>query len=122
MKNNLQKITAVLAIGLILFAANISFAQTAKRIEFANGASSATVKGAGNQSYALRVGAGQKIKLRLVSTDNTATFDCLDAEGSDLSEGSDGRTLEMTAGTAGDYSIHVQAAKGAPFTLTVVVK
>src|ERR1044072_8815207 len=73
---------------------NAALAQTVERINLAEGKTSATVKGTGNQSYIFHVNAGKTCQIQLVSARNSATLEVLDAAGSDLTEGSDGHSFE----------------------------
>lgn len=118
MKNHLQRfITVVL---LLIAAGNAVFAQTVKPIKFMAGKTSIAVKGSKTQSYTLRVGAGQTCKIRLISMRNAAMLEVLDAEGMDLTEGSNGRSFEGSFENATDLKINVDSRIA--YTLNVSIK
>lgn len=122
MKNDLRQITLAATIALILSLAVTAFGQSrAKRLEPAK-QGALSLKATGNQSYVFRIGADQSLKIRLVSKGRRASFDLLDAENTELSEGTDGRELEMTTAVAGDYRLNIQAPKGVAFTLKISIK
>ena len=122
MKSQSRKfLTAILLIAAICVCQNDIFAQTAKRISFTKGKTSTVVKGAGNQSYVIRIGADQNCKIQLVSAKNAALLEVLDTEGMDLTEGSDGRSFEGSFSQAGDYRINVSAKGKTAFTLKISI-
>lgn len=122
MKKIFRKITGIFTIFVLLVAVNMVFAQTPKRIELAKGENSATIRATGKQFYVFHADTDKTIKIRLVSKGNRATFDLFDAENSDLSEGTDGRTLEMQIGTVGEYRLNISADKRTAFTLFISIK
>lgn len=97
-----------------------AFAQTTTPINFVKGKTSASVAGKGNQNYTIRVGAGQTCKIQLVSAKNAAMLEVLDAEGMDLTEGSDGRSFEGGFENTTDLKINVTAKNA--FTLKISIK
>lgn len=125
MKKHLTKIlsAAFLSFALCLCQNPISAQEKAsKAIQFAKGKTSTVVTGKGSQTYTLRVAAGQDCKIQLVSAKNAAQLEVLDAEGMDMTEGSDGRSFEGGFANAGDYRINVTAPAKTAFTLKITVK
>lgn len=121
MKSQLQKF--VIAVLLIIAAGiqqNTVFAQTVRPIKFAAGKTSTAVKGSKTQAYTIRVGAGQTCKIRLISMRNAAMLEVLDAEGMDLTEGSDGRSFEGAFENATDLKINITS--NIAYTLNVSIK
>lgn len=123
MKNYTRNIfTAVLLIAALFICKNDIYAQDAKRIEFAKGKTSTVVKGIGNQSYVIEIGAGQSCQIQLVSAKKSATLEFLNADGMDLTEGSDGRSFDGSFENAGNYRINIAASGKTAFTLKITVK
>lgn len=122
MKNKLFRTTTKFVIALIILVGNAVFAQRAKRIEIPSGETSTVVQGTGNKYYVFRVNADRTLKIRIVSKGNRATFDLFSQENSDMSEGSDGRNVELTTSEANEYRLNVAAPKGTAFTLNISIK
>lgn len=121
MKIQLKKMmTAVLLTFALGICQNPLLAQTATPIKFARGKTAASVAGRGKQVYTLRVGAGQSCKILLVSAKNAALLEVLDAEGMDLTEGSDGRSFEGSFENAADLKIKITSKNA--FTLKISIK
>ena len=101
-----------------------ALAQTAKRIQFAKGKSSATVRGnTGNYgvSYAIRARGGQKLVLDLAPARGVG-IKVTNADGSEvLLREERGGFFEIGLETGGDLTIFVGSTgdRPAPFTLTV---
>lgn len=121
MKSQLQKYISVILL-VIAFGIhqNAVFAQTVKPIKFAAGKTSTAVKGSKTQAYTIRVGAGQTCKIRLISMRNAAMLEVLDAEGMDLTEGSDGRSFEGSFENATSLKINITSKIA--YTLNVSIK
>ena len=119
-----MKLKKIMVVGLLMFALGVCqsslLAQTVTPIKFAKGKTSTAVAGKGNKSYTIRVGAGQTCKIKLVSARNAAMLEVLDAEGMDLTEGSDGRSFEGSFENATDLKINITAKNA--FTLNVSIK
>lgn len=123
MNYQLRKIlTAAFLTFALCVSQSVALAQTAERINLAEGKTSATVKGSGNQAYIFHVGAGQTCRIQLVSARNSATLEVLDAAGSDLTEGSDGHSFEGSFDEAGDLKINISASGKTAFTLKITIK
>lgn len=119
--NQFKRFAAVVVIMFaIAISQNAGFAQTIKPIKFVTGKTSAVVKGSKTQTYTIRVGAGQTCKIRLISMRNGAQLEVLDADGMDLTEGSDGRSFEGSFENATDLKINV--ASNIAYTLNVSIK
>jgi len=117
-----------ISISIILFAAVITPAQDAKRIQFAKGKSSAVVSGAtgayGN-SYVVRAHSGQKIVLKLTPASGVGIK--VETAGSDgqqvLLREERGGTYEVGLEESGDYTIFIGSTTGRSvnYTLTVSI-
>jgi opacity protein-like surface antigen len=117
-----------LSIGFVLFAALTASAQSAKRIQFAKGKSSATVSGstgAYGTTYVVRARSGQKIVLKLTPVTGVGIkVESNDQDGQNvLLREESGGTYEVGLERSGDYTIFIGSTSGRSvnFTLTVVI-
>ena len=100
-----------------------------KRIRFAKGKSSATVSGAvvrGDQdTYILGAGVGQRMTVRITSTENNAVFQVMDDDGNYLDNAGEGDDATNWSGKLpwkGDYRIIVGGTRGnASYRMTVSI-
>lgn len=123
MKNHFPKALAAILLALAPCAGpTLALAQEPARIEFPKGAGTQTVKGTGDKSYVVRIGANLSCKMKLTSPKNAAKLTVLDAKGMDQTEGSNGRSFEGGFAEAGDFKVNVNAKAGVAWTLTVSLK
>jgi opacity protein-like surface antigen len=117
-----------LSVVFVLFAALTASAQSAKRIQFAKGKSSATVSGstgAYGTTYVVRARSGQKIVLKLTPASGVGIK--VETDGQDgqnvLLREESGGTYEAGLEQSGDYTIFIGSTSGrsANFTLTVSI-
>lgn len=129
MKNILKlSMLSALLITFGLMGAVQTKAQSANRIQFAKGKSSATVKGNTGSygvTYVVKARSGQKIMLNLTPTANVGIK--VETEGADgemvLLRKERGGTYEIYLEESGDYTIFIGSTnnKPVPFTLTVKI-
>lgn len=117
-----------LSIAFVIFSAQTASAQSAKRIQFAKGKSSATVSGstgAYGTTFVVRARSGQKIVLKLAPA--TGVGIKVESDGQDgqnvLLREESGGTYEVGLEESGDYTIFIGSTNGrsANFTLTVSI-
>ena len=115
-------------IAIILLAAQAGAAQSAQRIQFAKGKSSATVRantGSYGTAYVVRARSGQKIVLTLTPSSGVGIK--VENEGrfghQVLLREESGGTFEVGLEESGDYTIFVGSTRGrpSPVTLTVTI-
>lgn len=113
---------------IVLFGVISTFAQDAKRIEFAKGKSSATVSGSTGEygvTYVVRARSGQKITLKLTPVSGVGVK--VETSGSDgqqvLLREERGGTYVVGLEESGDYTIFIGSKSGRAvnFTLTVAI-
>lgn len=104
---------------LTLSGAMLAQAQSAQKIEMPAGKTSVSVKGVGTKTYTVTIAANTDCKITLLSRGNKAAFEILDAAGSDMTEGSDGRSFEGSFAEAGEYTIKVTGTAKLAHTLTI---
>ena len=125
-----KQITSILLITFILASVNIIQAQTDKRIQFAKGKNSATVKGVftkpnSGESYLLGVKARQKLTVNF-EPDSGAAMPVVQVS----TPGKNGKTVldesfgefEIDLETSGEYTIFVGCAKRCRYSLTVTIE
>jgi flagellar hook assembly protein FlgD len=101
-----------------------------KRLKFARGKSSTVVSGAvvrgDRDTYRLGAKSGQKMTVKITSTENNAVFQIQDANGNFLAgadEGDDAMRWSGELPSNGDYKIIVGGTRGnAAYKLTVSIK
>lgn len=111
----MRKTIQILLLTAILFAT--TFAQSATRIKFRKGATSATVSSSlrsyvGKKVFVIRVRAGQTLKIEQIRSENSAHYVSLSIQnqaGEDVtdSDASCNSQKEITPTEAGDYTITV---------------
>lgn len=118
-----------LLIGFVITYGSVAKAQTIKRIEFAKGKSSATVKGntgSYGMTYVVRAKSGQMLILTLAPTSKVGIK--VETAGRDgnavLLREEKGGTYEVGLEESGDYTIFIGSTnnKPVPFTLTVKIR
>lgn len=119
---------ALMFITLVFIGGAESKAQTAKRIQFAKGKTSATVKGttgAYGTTYVVRAKSGQKLVLNLTPASKVGIK--VETEGrfghTVLLREERGGSYEVGLEESGDYTIFIGSTEGksVPFTLTVKI-
>ena len=117
-----------LSVVFVLFAVLTVSAQSAKRIQFAKGKSSATVSGstgAFGTTFVIRARSGQKIVLKLTPAVGVGIkVESGDQDGQNvLLREESGGTYEVGLERSGDYTIFIGSTNGRPanFTLTVSI-
>ena len=126
----LEKTKLSLTLGLFAFiciAASVSSAQTARRIEFEKGRSSATVSsstGAYGVAYVVRARSGQKIVIDLTPVSNVGVK--VETDGTDghqvLLREERGGHYEVGLEEGGDYTIFIGSKTGRPVSFKLTVK
>lgn len=112
---------------LVFFSRFDAQAQSLKRIQFAKGKSSVTVKGnTGNYgvTYVVRALAGQKLELNLTPASNVGIkveTETADGETVLLRE-EQGGAYEIGLEVTGDYTIFIGSTAGKPVSFTLTVK
>ena len=123
-----KRMSALMLIVSIAIGECLATAQTAKRIQFVKGQSSAVVKGTtGNYgaNFVVRAKSGQKLTLKLVPTSGVGIK--VETEGTNghmvLLREEKGGTYEVGLEESGDYSILIGSTseKSVSFTLTVQI-
>ncbi len=123
MKHHYLKSLAAVSLAVIPCAdPSLVLAQEPTRIEFSKETGTQTLKGTGDKSYILRIGADLTCKMKLASPKNAAQLAVLDSKGADQTEGSDGRSFEGGFAEAGDFRVNVAAKPGLAWTLIVTLK
>lgn len=123
MKHNHLKTLVALLVALAPCARpSLAVAQEPARIEFPKGTGTQTLKGTGNKTFTLRIGADMYCKAKLSSAKNAAQLEVLDSKGMDQTEGSDGRSFEGGFAEGGEFKVNVTAKPGLAWTLTVSLK
>jgi hypothetical protein len=126
MKNKFTKLLSIMAIVAVF--ATILLAQTAARIRFARGASSATVKGTvgkyGKKDYVVGAKKSQTLTASVSSNCESVTLDVLYKETGESLTDEPSTSFENTLVSAGDYIISVQNSDlpACRFTLQVGVE
>ena len=119
-------ILSLLLIATLLINAGDANAQAIKRIQFAQGKSSAAVKGTTESdgvSYVVRARSGQKLVLNLTPTANVGIKVEKGADGSEvLLREERGGTYEVGLEESGDYTIFISSINNKPVSFTLTVK
>lgn len=124
----IRMILSMMLIAVVLTGAVQTQAQSATRIQFAKGKSSATVKGNTGSygvTYAVKARSGQKMILALAPTANVGIK--VETNGADgemvLLREESGGTYEIYLEESGDFTIFIGSInhKPVPFTLTVKI-
>jgi hypothetical protein len=118
-----------LLIGFVITYGSVAKAQTTKRIEFAKGKSSATVKGntgSYGMTYVVRAKSGQMLILTLAPTSKVGIkVETVGRDGNAvLLREEKGGTYEVGLEESGDYTIFIGSTnnKPVPFILTVKIR
>lgn len=125
----MKKLLPLITLAIILFGIQTAFAQTPKRIQFAKGKSSATVKGNTGTNgvyYVVKTGNNQVMTLTLTPTTKVGIkveHDGANGQEVVLRE-EKGGTYELTLEEGGDYTIFLGSTNGKSqsFTLTVKIR
>lgn len=128
----MRKINWKIILTTVLLSASLIFGQTeqTKRIKFAKGKSSATVKDSVLRDeihyYLVKIGKGQKMTVKITSIEKNASFRILKPSGEYVQgagEMDDPKNWSGDVTESGDYKIEVGADRGnATYRLTVSVK
>lgn len=123
----MKKLLITLTIGVVLFAVQAASAQTAQRIQFAKGKSSAVVKGTTGEygvTYVVRAKSGQKLVLTLTPASGVGIK--VETDGTDgqsvLLREEKGGTYEVGLEESGDYTIFIGSTKNRSTAFTLTVK
>lgn len=130
MKLNMRRMAALSCVLLFAVSAVLAFGVN-KRIRFAKGKSSATVRGAvvraDSDRYLVGASAGQTMTVKITSLEKNAVFQIYepnsDSTLAGAGEGEDATRWSGELPTSGDYAIVVGGTRGnATYSLTVTIR